>query len=307
MKKSNYINMLSENGLIEVLKGNIQDISTKTQIPESTLRNYRSGKSEISSMPFRMLEALSLYASESYDMFDEPNNYYLTSDIFHRVLERVRENYNQYAEIYNAQIYLNLNHQRYLKGVETNFEPRYFFIDKLDELIKDDNCDIDVELLMSIGLVYGVRFIFNLEHVPFKYKGLYDYAGGIITGSDLKKITQTRLDEMRKQLSDFDGVIENNQLYIVNIKMMLLRDLMVKSSDFDELFIAIIKRFIHSSSQEELLGFINLDSDQQKIYLKVWYEKVIQIANQGFETEFVNLIQNYFEKQNYSLELIRYN
>ena len=160
---------------------------------------------------------------------------------------------------------------------------------------------------MSIGLVYGVRFIFNLEHVPFKYKGLYDYAGGIITGSDLKKITQTRLDEMRKQLSDFDGVIENNQLYIANIKMMLLRDLMVKSSDFDELFIAIIKRFIHSSSQEELLGFINLDSDQQKIYLKVWYEKVIQIANQGFETEFVNLIQNYFEKQNYSLELIRYN
>lgn len=307
MKKSNYINMLSEDGLIEVLKGNIQDISTKTQIPESTLRNYRSGKSEISSMPFRMLEALSLYASESYDMFDEPNNYYLTSDIFHRVLERVRENYNQYAEIYNAQIYLNLNHQRYLKGDETNFEPRYFFIDKLDELIADRQCDVDVELLMSVGLTYGVRFIFNLESVPFKYKGLYDYACGIITGSDLKKITQARLDEMRKQLFDFDGVINNNQLYISNIKLMILRDLMVESSNLDELFLAIMKRFINSSSQEELLGFINLDSDQQKIYLKVWYEKVIQIANQGFETEFVNLIQNYFEKQNYSLELIRYN
>ena len=169
MKQSNYINMLSEDGLIEVLKGNIQDISTKTQIPESTLRNYRSGKSEISSMPFRMLEALSLYASESYDMFDEPNNYYLTSDIFNRVLERVRENYNQYAEVYNAQIYFNLNNQRYLNGDETSFEPRYFFIDKLDELIKDEQCDIDVELLMSVGLMYGVRFVFNLEHVPFKY------------------------------------------------------------------------------------------------------------------------------------------
>lgn len=299
--------MLSEDGLIEVLKGNIQDISTKTQIPESTLRNYRSGKSEISSMPFRMLEALSLYASESYDMFDEPNNYYLTSDIFHRVLERVRENYNQYAEIYNAQIYLNLNHQRYLNGEETNFEPRYFFINKLDELIADKQCDVDVELLMSIGLMYGVRFVFNLEHVPFKYKGLYGYAGGIITGSDLKKITQARLDEMRKQLFDFDGVVLNNQFYISNVKLMVLRDLMVKSSEFDDLFIAIIERFINSSSQEELLGFINLDSDQQKIYLKVWYKKVIQIANQGFETEFVNLIQNYFEKQNYSSELLRYN
>lgn len=307
MKKSNYINMLSEDGLIEVLKGNIQDISTKTQIPESTLRNYRSGKSEISSMPFRMLEALSLYASESYDMFDEPNNYYLTSDIFHRVLERVRENYNQYAEIYNAQIYLNLNHQRYLNGDATTFEPRYFFINKLDELIADKQCDVDVELLMSIGLMYGVRFVFNLEHVPFKYKGLYDYAGGIITGSDLKKITQARLDEMRKQLFDFDGVVLNNQFYIFNVKLMVLRDLMVKSSEFDDLFIAIIKRFINSSSQEELLGFINLDNDQQKIYLKVWYKKVIQIANQGFETEFVNLIQNYFEKQNYSSELLRYN
>lgn len=307
MKQSNYINMLSEDGLIEVLKGNIQDISTKTQIPESTLRNYRSGKSEISSMPFRMLEALSLYASESYDMFDEPNNYYLTSDIFHRVLERVRENYNQYAEVYNAQIYFNLNHQRYLNGDETSFEPRYFFIDKLDELIKDEHCDVDVELLMRVGLMYGVRFVFNLEHVPFKYKGLYDYAGGIITGSDLKKITHARLDEMRKQLFDFDSVIENNQFYISNVKLMVLRDLMVKSSELDELFIAILKRFINSSSQEELLGFINLDSDQQKIYLKVWYEKVIQIENQGFENEFVNLIQNYFEKQNYSSELLRYN
>lgn len=307
MKKSNYINMLSEDGLIEVLKGNIQDISTKTQIPESTLRNYRSGKSEISSMPFRMLEALSLYASESYDMFDEPNNYYLTSDIFYRVLERVRENYNQYAEVYNAQIYLNLNHQRYLNGDATTFEPRYFFIDKLDELIKDEYCDIDVELLMSIGLVYGVRFIFNLEYVPFKYKGLYDYAGGIITGSDLKKITQARLDEMRKQLFEFDGVIDNNQLYISNVKLMVLRDLMVESSNLDELFISIIKRFINSSSPEELLVFINLDSDQQKIYLKIWYKKIIQIENQGFETEFVNLIQNYFEKQNYDSELLRYN
>lgn len=160
---------------------------------------------------------------------------------------------------------------------------------------------------MSVGLTYGVRFIFNLESVPFKYKGLYDYAGGIITGSDLKKITQARLDEMRKQLFDFDGVINNNQLYISNIKMMVLRDLMVESSNLDELFVAIMKRFINSSSQEELLGFINLDSDQQKICLKVWYEKVIQTANQGFETEFVNLIQNYFEKQNYSSELIRYN
>ncbi len=82
---------------------------------------------------------------------------------------------------------------------------------------------------------------------------------------------------------------------------------MAKSFEFDDLFIAIIKRFINSSSQEELLGFINLDSDQQKIYLKVWYEKVIQIENQGFENEFVNLIRNYFEKQNYSSELIRYN
>ena len=307
MKQSNYVNMLSEDGLIEVLKGNIQDISIKTQIPESTLRNYRSGKSEISSMPFRMLEALSLYASESYDMFDEPNNYYLTSDIFYRVLERVRDNYNQYAEVYNAQIYFNLNNQRYLNGNETNFEPRYFFIDELDSLIKDEHCDVDVELLISIGLMYGVRFVFNLEHVPFKYKGLYDHAGGIITGGDLKKITHARLDEMRKQLFAFDGVIDNNQFYISNVKLMVLRDLMVKSFEFDDLFIAIIKRFINSSSQEELLGFINLDSDQQKIYLKVWYEKVIQIENQGFENEFVNLIRNYFEKQNYSSELIRYN
>ena len=112
---------------------------------------------------------------------------------------------------------------------------------------------------------------------------------------------------MRKQLSDFDGVIDNNQFYISNVKFMVLRDLMVKSSELDELFIAILKRFINSSSQEGLLGFINLDSDQQKIYLKVWYEKFIQIENQGFENEFVNLIQNYFEKQNYSSELIRYN
>lgn len=307
MKKSNYLNLLSEDGLIEILKGNIQDISVKTQIPESTLRNYRSGKSELSSMPYRMLEALSLYASESYDMFDEPNNYYLTSDIFHRVLERVRENYNQYAEVYNAQIYFELNHQRYLNGKNLNFEPRYFFIDDLSFLINDRSCDIDVELLISVGLMYGVRFIFNLENVPFKYKSLYDYQGGIITGSDLKKITHARLDEMRKQLVSFDGVIDNDDLILVNVKTMVLRDLMVKFDQFDELFMYIVKRFINSSSQEELLGFINLDESQQKIYLKVWYEKNININDEDFKESLVNLIQDYFDKQNYSSELIRYN
>ena len=112
---------------------------------------------------------------------------------------------------------------------------------------------------------------------------------------------------MRKQLVSFDGVIDNDDLILVNVKTMVLRDLMVKSDQFDELFMYIVKRFINSSSQEELLGFINLDESQQKIYLKVWYEKNININDDDFKESLVNLIQDYFDKQNYSSELIRYN
>ena len=40
MKTSMYQSLLSDDGLREILSGNLQEISTKTQVPESTLRRY---------------------------------------------------------------------------------------------------------------------------------------------------------------------------------------------------------------------------------------------------------------------------
>ena len=55
MKTSMYQSLLSDDGLREILSGNLQEISTKTQVPESTLRRYRNGSSDLDSMPLRTL------------------------------------------------------------------------------------------------------------------------------------------------------------------------------------------------------------------------------------------------------------
>lgn len=106
----------------------MQEISTKTQVPESTLRRYRNGSSDLDSMPLRTLRVLTEYSSNKFDFFDVPNNYFLNGDIFHRVLECVRTKYNQLEELYNSQIYFNWQNYLFLNNMKSAPKPRYFLL-----------------------------------------------------------------------------------------------------------------------------------------------------------------------------------
>ena len=149
MKTSMYQSLLSDDGLREILSGNLQEISTKTQVPESTLRRYRNGSSDLDSMPLRMLRLLTEYSSNKFDFFDVPNNYFLNGDIFHRVLKCVRTKHNQLEELYNSQIYFNWQNYLFLNNMKSAPKPRYFFIDDLKTVLETKPYGVDLNLLFK--------------------------------------------------------------------------------------------------------------------------------------------------------------
>ena len=85
--------------------------------------------------------------------------------MFARLLKEVRPEYNQITEIYNAQMLFNYASERFL--VDGAFQPgvRYFFIDNLDELNNVNLVNVDFNLLFSVGLLQGIRFVINIDHV----------------------------------------------------------------------------------------------------------------------------------------------
>lgn len=276
MQDSMYQSLLSEDGLREILSGNLSEISSKTQIPESTLRRYRNGSSDIDSMPWRTLRILSEYSVGQFDVFDTPSYYFLEDDIFYRILNKVRTDYNQFVEIYNAQIYFNWQHKLFLEhnkpmGIS---ETRYFFIEDLVELLDNKLIDVDFETLISVGLNFGIRFVFNLKNIPVDFKLLTDKSASILSGAVLKQVTQTRLNEMAIQLSHYDGVIIDDVLmgsqflYESNVKPMLLRHIhsVIGNNGRDELFSALLLRFVEVQNANELIGYILLNDDERIVY-----------------------------------------
>lgn len=237
MKTSMYQSLLSDDGLREILSGNLQEISTKTQVPESTLRRYRNGSSDLDSMPLRTLRVLTEYSSNKFDFFDVPNNYFLNGDIFHRVLECVRTKYNQLEELYNSQIYFNWQNYLFLNNMKSAPKPRYFFIDDLKTVLETKPSGVDLNLLFSVGLSHGLRFIFNLDNVPVDFDVLHSNATTVVTGNSLKLITQVRLDEMKLMLDQYDGIIIEDvimgtkSLYEDNVRLMVIRDMELISED----------------------------------------------------------------------------
>ena len=303
--------MLSEAGLQDVLSGNLKIISDATQIPESTLRRYRNGSSSLESMPYRTADALTTYAVNGTDLFDIPNHYFLADDMFHRVLERVRDNYHQMDEVYNAQIYFNWQDQLFRDERESAPKPRYFFIDDYNQLLKDEpNLEPSLDTIISIGLMYGVRFIFNMDHVPADFIGLKGNTASVVTGSILKQITMTRLAQMSKTLDQYDGVVIDGKIHETNFKSMLMRDLDRVTERYD-IFTSILRRFIDANGSDQLLGFIMLDSDQRVTFIKEWFKsdsagKFIASQLQPILDSLSGVILHYFNNTTYDKDLVRY-
>ena len=91
-----YKSLLTRESIEEILKGDIIDVSNVTDIPLSTLKNYKNGFSNLENMPYHMVEALTTYSESNYDPFKYPTHYFLKGDLFARLLKEVRPEYNQF-------------------------------------------------------------------------------------------------------------------------------------------------------------------------------------------------------------------
>mgnify|MGYP000991878357 CR=1 FL=1 len=310
----NYKSFLTKDSIGELLKGDIMDVSNVTDIPLSTLKNYKNGFSNLDNMPYHMVESLTSYSESSYDPFKYPTHYFLKGDLFARLLKEVRPEYNQNTEIYNAQMLFNYASERFL--VDSGFQPsiRYFFIDNLDELNEAKLPGIDFDLLFSVGLMQGIRFVINIDHVTDAKTFVQSKDGLVLSGDLVKKITRDKLDEMR-ELSDVKEfmVLMDDELIEKNVKLWLLHDLYSNHSDpFDylDIWFVMILKFIKDLTDAQLVGFIMSTHDEQDVYLREYVGEnemyVTLFTMAAMKNSIVEVIHNYFDSKSYEALIAHY-
>lgn len=307
-----YKSLLTRESIEEILKGDIIDVSNVIDIPLSTLKNYKNGFSNLENMPYHMVEALTAYSESGYDPFKYPTHYFLKGDLFVRLLKEVRSEYNQLTEIYNAQMLFNYASERFL--VDGAFQPsvRYFFIDNLDELKKMELSNIDFDLLFAVGLMQGLRFVINIDHVTDAKTFVQSKNGLVLSGDLVKKITRNKLDEMR-ELSDVKEfmVLMEDELLEKNVKCWLFHDLYSQYDVVDGLEFSIIYNFIKDLTDSELVGFIMSTHDEQVIYLHEYVDNN-EMYNLLFsemvimKNSIVGIIHNYFDHKSYEALIAHY-
>ena len=309
----NYKSLLTKDSIEELLKGDILDVSNVTDIPLSTLKNYKNGFSNLDNMPYHMVESLTSYSESGYDPFKYPTHYFLKGDLFGRLLKEVRPEYNQMTEIYSAQMLFNYASERFL--VDGAFQPsvRYFFIDNLDELNKLALVNVDFNLLFSVGLMQGIRFVINIDHVTDARRFVQSKEGLVLSGDLVKKITRDKLDEMRKQ-SDVKEfmILFDEELIEKNVKLWLLHDLYHTNADSsDYLDFNIVRTFIKDLTDSELVGFIMSTHDEQDVYLREYvgdnemYQSLFSTMV-IMQNSIVEIIHDYFDNKTYEAFIAHY-
>ena len=309
----NYRSILTKDSIGELLKGDIMDVSNVTDIPLSTLKNYKNGFSNLDNMPYHMIESLTSYSESSYDPFKFPTHYFLKGDLFARLVKEVRPEYNQTTEIYNAQMLFNYASERFLVGGAFQPSIRYFFINSLDELKEAKLSGIDFDLLFSVGLIQGIRFVINIDHVTDAKTFEQSKDGLVLSGDLVKKITRDKLNEMR-ELSDVKEfmVLMDDELIEKNVKLWLLHDLYFHNADStDYLDFSIIFNFIKDLTDGELVGFIMSTHEEQAVYIKNYVDNN-EMYNSLFsemvimKNSIVEIIHNYFDSKIYESFVAHY-
>ena len=174
-----------------------------------------------------------------------------------------------------------------------------------------------MNLLLSVGLELGLRFIFNLDNVPVDFNGLHNTTATVVTGNSLKLITQVRLDEMKLTLNQYDGIIIEDiimgtkSLYEDNVRLMVIRDMEVMSeSDKSNIWTTTLKQFVYDQDASNLLGFIMSTSDEQIIFARNWLMSLPALSALGVTDSMINslvaIIINFFTAKEYDKSLVRY-
>ena len=309
----NYKSLLTMDTIYEMLNGDLLDISNVTKIPLSTLKNYKNGVSNLENMPYHMVESLTSYSDSQYDPFSYSTHYFLRGDLFSRLLKEVRPEYNQIAEVYEAQMLFNYANERFL--TDASFKPsiRYFFIENLDKLLETNLPEINFDLLFSVGLMPGIRFVINIDHVSDSKKYIQNKEGIVLSGNLVKKITRDKLDQMRTISDVKEFMVLNDELLLdKNVKLWLLHDLYHTNLDSnDYLDFNIVLNFIKDSTDEQLVGFIMSTHDEQEVYLRNYVDnnemyQLLFSAMVIMKDSIVKIIHSYFDDKTYESFVAHY-
>lgn len=125
--------LLSQEGLYEFLianKSELKTIADEVNVGYSTLRNYAYGITPISSMPYRLIEALTHY-SASDDLFHPKYGIYLNEQSFYALAKLAGREISPTPQAFAIEEFTKamlLLKQRE-KQAEKPFTARYFFID----------------------------------------------------------------------------------------------------------------------------------------------------------------------------------
>lgn len=150
------ITLLSDEEVLNIIENSTSSsISNKTMIPESTIKNYKSGRTNIKDMPISMREVFTnVYLNNT--VLDYPQNFAVSDEDYESIRKKVHPSFDPHLEHFIAD---KLSKERYYSKQRT----------PLTYLLIDFNVEspINLESLMATGLAQGIGFIVKISSLPY--------------------------------------------------------------------------------------------------------------------------------------------
>ena len=150
------ITLLSNEEVAKIIESSTSSsITQKTMIPESTIKNYKSGRTKIKDMPISMREVFTnVYLNNS--VLDYPQNFAVSDEDWETIRNEVRKYFDPHLEHFVAD---KLSKERYYSKQRTPLT--YLLIDF------DVESPINLESLFVTGMAQGICFITKSSSLPY--------------------------------------------------------------------------------------------------------------------------------------------
>lgn len=237
----------------------LTSLSRICDIPLSTLKRYKSGETDISSMPLRMVTALSKVLSNDHKAFEIPSHYAVSPEAFEYLVENIEgDTFNSIINLLEASLSFGTS------------EKGFFLVRDLYEIE-----GVDIELLLSIGANNGSKIIFPLTHS--NYTKISESCSLTVVDDDIYMLSNTEL-ELLKPKRQF-AISKYNLRQFVLHEVYCMNQEILKST-----LISIVRRLSTSDLQQLLHG--NTEC----------LKKVFENEDNEFVMVLESLIQNFFSE-----------
>lgn len=159
--------LLTEECIKSVLNDTpLRNLDAETGVPYGTLRNYRSGRSDIKNMPLSIVQALTEFKNNKDNEFLSENantNQLINEGHWNNIIEKIKPKFNSKKEIVTC----ILEYHRRMTEPSKTFPRLNVFVDDIKFFINTINMVskmlgmTDVKTLIEKSFKYKIRFIFK--------------------------------------------------------------------------------------------------------------------------------------------------